>query len=49
MAHIQQRLHDAHLLQRGTLALMIATVWIPFAALAIGAAVYDIGKLFGAW
>lgn len=49
MAHIQQRLHDAHLLQRGALLLMITAVGIPFAAAALGAAIYDVGKLFGAW
>ncbi len=49
MAHTHYRLHDAHLLQRGALALMIAAVGIPFAAAALGAAIYDIGALFGAW
>lgn len=48
-AHLLHRLHDAHLLQRAALVLMIAAVGIPFAAAALGAAIYDIGALFGAW
>ena len=49
MAHTHNRLHDAHLLQRGALVLMITAVGIPFAAAALGAAIYDIGKMVGAW
>ena len=50
MAHtLYDRLHDAHLVQRTALALMIVAVGIPFAAAALGAAIYDIGALFGAW
>jgi hypothetical protein len=49
MAHTHNRLHDAHLLQRGALVLMVTAVGIPFAAAALGAAIYDIGKLVGAW
>jgi hypothetical protein len=50
MAQTHHRLqHDAELLGRGTLWLMLAGVWGAFAALAIGAAVFDIGRIFGAW
>jgi hypothetical protein len=48
MAHAN-RLHDFGLLRRGSLALVIGSVWAAFAALAIAATVYDVGKWLAIW
>jgi hypothetical protein len=48
MAHVN-RLHEFELLRRGTLALVIGSVWAAFAALAVAATVYDVGKWLAIW
>jgi hypothetical protein len=48
MAHVN-RLHDSELLRRGTSALVAGSVWAAFAALALAATVYDVGKWLAIW
>ena len=48
MAHIHH-LTDHDLIRKGPLALVIGSVWTSFAALAIAATVYDIGKWIAVW
>ena len=48
MAHVS-RLHDSGFLRRGTSVLIAGPVWAAFAALALAATVYDLGKVFGIW
>jgi hypothetical protein len=48
MAHVN-RLHEVDLLRRGTQVLVIGSVWAAFAALAVVATVYDVGKWLSIW
>lgn len=48
MAHVN-RLHDSGLLRRGTSVFLVGPVWAAFAALAIAATVYDVGKWLAIW
>ena len=44
------RLHDEiDLVRRGTLALVIGSVWAAFIALVVAATVYDVGKWLSIW
>ena len=48
MAHVN-RLHEVDLLRRGTQVLVIGSVWAAFAALAVAATVFDVGKWLSIW
>jgi hypothetical protein len=48
MAHVN-RLHDSELLRRGTSVLVAGSVWAAFAALALAATIYDVGKWLAIW
>ena len=48
MAHVN-RLHGSEVLRRGTSVLIAGPVWAAFAALALAATVYDVGKWLAIW
>ena len=49
MAHANRPHDEIELVRRGTLALVIGSVWAAFAALAVAATVYDVGKWVAIW
>jgi hypothetical protein len=46
---VMSHLVDRHQLARANTALMLTVVWGGLAACAVGAIVYDVGRLFSAW
>jgi hypothetical protein len=49
MAHANRLHHEIDLVRRGTLALVVGSVWGAFATLALAATVYDVGKWLAIW
>ena len=49
MAHTGKLHHDVEVAQRATVGVTVGLVLVAFVLLAVGAAVFDIGKWLAAW